>query len=122
MQQRKPMSARELYAVLAALPVGAAVPDHVYVADYRDGGRPCWTVAERTDLDAGGVLLALEDAANRDMFDVVRVLVLAFPAKVLRTPPQPHGADAPAIVAGKLCDMAQQARYQEKQEGRRAAA
>jgi len=62
----------------------------------------------------GGVLLALEDADNRDMFGVARVLVLAFPAKVLRTPPQLHSADSPARVGSRLCDMAQQARYQQK--------
>ena len=115
MQPPDVLPAAELYAALVALPVGATVPEHLYVADYQDGGRPPWVLAERTELDAGGVLLALEDAANRDMFDVVRVLVLAFPAKVLRTPPQPRSADAPAIVGGRLCDMAQQARYQQKQ-------
>lgn len=121
MPQRSALPVADLYAALAALPVGAAVPEHIYVADYRDGGRPCWTVAERTDLDAGGVLLALEDAANRDMFDVVRVLVLAFPAKVLRTPPQLHSPDAPAALGNKLCDLTQQGRFQQRQEVDRAA-
>ena len=116
MPQRSALPVADLYAALAALPVGAAVPEHIYVADYRDDGRPCWTVAERTDLDAGGVLLALEDAANRDMFDVVRVLVLAFPAKVLRTPPQLHSPDAPAALGNKLCDLTQQGRFQQRQE------
>lgn len=112
MRQRDPLPAGELYA---ALPVGAPVPAHIYVADYQDGRPPPWTVVERTPLDAGGVLLALEDADNRDMFGVARVLVLAFPAKVLRTPPQLHSADSPARVGSRLCDMAQQARYQQKQ-------
>lgn len=100
-----------LYTALAALQPGQTVPADVYVCDYADGTRPAWTVAAREELGAGGVRLDLEDPANGDLFDRVRVVVLAFPAKVLRTPPQPHGATGEATVGPKLCDLAQQGRY-----------
>lgn len=104
----------DLYAALAPLQIGQCVPSEIYIADYADGTCPAWIVADRQDLDAGGIRLDLEDPNNGDLFDRVRLVVLAFPGKVLRTPPQPHGL-MPAIIAGKLCDLAQQARYTRKQ-------
>lgn len=106
------MTTHPLYTALADLQPGQAVPADIYVCDYADGTRPAWVVAAREALDAGGVRLDLEDPDNGDLFDRVRVVVLAFPAKVLRTPPQPHGGTGAATVGGKLCDLAQQARYQ----------
>lgn len=108
------MQTAELYTALAPLQVGQQVPSAVYIADYADGTCPAWIVADRQELDAGGIRLDLEDPGNDDLFDRVRVIVLAFPDKVLRTPPQPHGL-APAVISGKLCDLAQQARYTRKQ-------
>ena len=111
------MTSARLYAALAALQPGAAAPDAAYIADYADGRRPRWTVVAREDLDAGGVRLELRDPDNGDLFDEARVVVLAFPAKVLRTPVQACARDGSAVVAGKLCDLAQQARYTRKQRG-----
>ena len=110
----------EIYAALMPLQVGQAVPGAVYVADYADGGRPAWTVVAREELGAQGVRLDLEDPGNGDMFDRMRVVVLAFPDKVLRTPPQPHGI-APATVGPKLCDLAQQGRSAQKRGAAHAA-
>lgn len=107
------MTPAEIYVTLAPLQVGQPVPSAVYVADYADGGRPAWTVVAREELGAQGVRIELEDPGNGDLFDRARIIVLAFPTKVLRTPPQPHGI-APAIVGPKLCDMAQQGRYAQK--------
>jgi hypothetical protein len=45
----------------------------------------------------------------------VAVVVLSFPRKTVRTPPQPHGLSGRAAVAGKLCDMLQQGRFTRKQ-------
>lgn len=101
------MSVAELYAALVPLQVGQDVPSEVYVADYADGSRPTWVVVARQELDAEGVRLDLEDPGNGDLFDRVRLVVLAFPTKVLRTPPQLHGLTGDAIVGRKLCDMAQ---------------
>lgn len=112
------LSPAELYEALAPLHPGASVPAHVHVADYRDGGRPRWTVVERQELEHGGVVLALTDPDNRDLFDEARVIIIAFPRKVLRTPIQPHSADAPARVGNKLCDLAQQGRYAAKEAHR----
>lgn len=107
------MTTAELYNLLAPLQVGSLVPSQIYVSDYADGTRPAWTVVARESLEAGGVRLDLEDPDNGDMFDRVRIIVLAFPSKVLRTPPQPHGI-SPSIVGSKLCDLAQQGRYAQK--------
>ena len=106
-------TAAGLYALLAGLQVGDAVPVAAYIADYSDGIRPGWTVAARQALDAGGVRLDLLDRANADMFDCAGIVVLAFPGRVLRTPVQPAGL-APLRVGGRLCDLAQQARYWSK--------
>ena len=107
------MTVAELYTALATLQPHQDVPNTIYVDDYADGTRPIWRVVERQELGAGGVQLALEDPANGDMFDRVRIIVLAFPGKVLRTPPQPHGI-TPSIIGNQLCDMAQQERYAKK--------
>lgn len=107
------MQTANLYAALSPLQVGQAVPRAVYIADYADGSRPGWIVADRQQLGAGGVRLDLEDPGNGDLFERARVIVLAFPDKVLRTPPQPHGL-TPATIGGKLCDLAQQARAAQK--------
>ena len=114
------MQTTELYAALAPLQVGQQVPSAVYIADYADGARPAWVVVARAELGAQGVRLDLEDPESGDLFDRVRVIVLAFPAKVLRTPPQPHGLE-PAIVADKLCDLAQQGRTAQKRGATHAA-
>lgn len=111
------MTSAQLYAALAALQPGAEAPATAYIADYADGQRPRWTVVARQDLDAGGVRLELRDPDNGDLFDEARVVVLAFPAKVLRTPIQACARDGAAVVAGKLCDLAQQARFTSKQRG-----
>lgn len=103
-----------LYAQLTTLAVGDTVPDSIYVADYANGDRPAWRVVGREALSADGVRLDLEDAHNHDMFDTCRVIVLAFPDKVLRTRPQPHNNGSPAQIGAKLCDMEQQARYHAK--------
>lgn len=111
------MTSAQLYAALAPLQLGAVVPEEAYIAGYADGQRPRWTVVAREDLDAGGVRLELRDPDNGDMFDEARLVVVAFPAKVLRTPVQSCARDGAAVVAGKLCDLAQQARYTHKQRG-----
>lgn len=108
------MTAEELYNLLVPLQPGDLVPSEVYVADYADGSRPAWTVAEREELGAGGVRLELEDSSNGDMFDCVRLIVLTFEAKTLRTPPQPHGLSGQAVICSQLCDMLQQGRYNER--------
>lgn len=111
------MTVSELYAALARLHPGDETPADVYVADYADGRRPRWTVAAREDLDASGVRLELRDPDNGDMFDEARLVVVAFPAKVLRTPVQAVARDGAAVVAGKLCDLAQQGRYAARRGG-----
>jgi hypothetical protein len=108
------MKPEELYNLLAPLQPGDLVPSSVYVADYADGTRPAWTVVEREEIGAGGVRLVLEDATNGDMFDCVRLIVLSFESKTLRTPPQPHGLSGQAVIGDKLCDMLQQDRYNQK--------
>lgn len=112
-----PLSAAALYTALAPLTAGQAVPNTIYVDDYADGTRPAWQVVERQELGADGIQLTLEDPHNGDLFGCVRLIVLAFPGKVLRTPPQPHGIN-PAIIGNQLCDMAQQERYQRKLKDR----
>lgn len=103
-----------LYMALQPLQPGQAVPDSIYVDDYADGTRPVWLVVDRQELGADGIQFTLEDRDNHDMFDCVRLIVLAFPDKVLRTPPQPHSDDRPAVIGNQLCDMAQQERYARK--------
>ncbi len=112
------MNATELYEALSVLPVGAQVPDTVCIADYTNGDRPVWTVVGREELGEDGLRIELEDQGNRDMFDCVRVIVLAFPFKVLRTQPQPHGL-TPAIIGSKLCDLTQQGRIAQKRAQKR---
>jgi hypothetical protein len=100
-----------LYNALSRLPVGAAVPPEIYIADYASGERPVWTVVEREPLEDVGHKLVLKDSGNGDLFDQPTVVVLTFPRKTLRTPPQLAGMSGPPVVAGKLCDLLQQARY-----------
>lgn len=104
----------ELYTALQPLQPGQAVPDSIYVDDYADGTRPVWLVVDRQELGANGIQLTLEDRDNRGIVDCVRLIVLAFPNKVLRTPPQPHSDERPAVIGCQLCDMAQQERYSHK--------
>lgn len=101
------------FAALSTLQPGDRVPATLYVADYANGARPSWTVVERKPMGHGWRLL-LVDPDCRDLFDQVAVVVLTFPGKTLRTPPQLHNPDAPAVVTGKLCDMLQQGRYAAK--------
>lgn len=103
-----------VFEILAALPVGAVVPSEIYISDYANGGRPAWTVVGREPLGDVGHCLTLEDPGNGDMFDRPTIVVLTFPRKTLRTPPQMAGLSGPPVVTGKLCDLLQQARYQQK--------
>jgi len=98
------------HAALVGLQIGDVVPAAIYVADYRDGGRPAWTVVGREALGECGVMLTLVDPGTGDMLDQVGCIVLAFPEKVLRTRLQPHGLTGPAIVGNQLCSLLQQAR------------
>lgn len=99
------------YQRLAQLSVGDVVPADIYVLDYAEGGRPRWTVVRRDDLRADVVHLVLEDPDNGqgDLFDDgrrLRVTVITWPAKTLRSQPYLAGSEPP----GMLCDMDQQAR------------
>lgn len=109
------MDAAAIYAALAPLQPGDVVPPDVYIADYADGRRPAWSVAGRVALGADGVRLTLVDPGNGDLFDQAAVIVLAFPAKCLRTPMQLHGALGEAVVGGVLCDLTQQGRHATKE-------
>jgi hypothetical protein len=104
------MNAEQPYQALHGLQVGEIVPDVVYMLDYADGQQPCWTVAAREDLGAGGVKLVLHDKQNANLFNCVQLIVLTFPGKTLRTVPHLDGGEMP----GRLCDLAQQGRYAEK--------
>ena len=88
-----------LYNALSRLPVGAAVPPEIYIADYASGERPVWTVVEREPLEDVGHKLVLKDSGNGDLFDQPTVVVLTFPRKTLRTPPQLAGMSGPPVVA-----------------------
>lgn len=99
-----------IYAITSQLQVGDSWPEAIYLLDYASGVRPVWTVVERAALDAGGVLLTLDDLDSRTLFDTVRLFVVSFPGKTLRTGPQLSGT----ACIGRLCDLRQQQRYAAK--------
>lgn len=104
------MDAATLFAHVAVLQAGDPWPADLYLLDYADGAAPAWTVAAREELGAGGVQLTLQDPGNRDLFEAMQLVVLAFPAKTLRT--AAHLASQGG--AGRLCDLRQQQRYASK--------
>lgn len=108
------MDAYALYTALSVIHVGAVAPDSIYLCHYADGTAPIWRLIARVDLGDRGLQLTFEDDHNRTMFTAVRLIVLAFPGRVLRTPPQPHGDFETAILGGRLCDLTQQGRYAQK--------
>ena|SRR5579859_2675289 len=106
-----------VYAALSRLQPGDAVPERVYVADYADGERPAWIVAERAALGCVGVRLVLHDTANSGTAGCAAVIVLSFPTKTLRTPVQ---LSTRACIGESLCDMLQQGRHSQRQHRRQA--
>lgn len=98
---------------LRSLQVGDAVPEDLYVLDYRDDTRPTWTVHAVEELaDTGGRVMVLVDRLNSDDADLFggglfpAVRVITHPNKTLRTQPYPLGGH-PGYT---LCDMDQQGR------------
>lgn len=117
MRSRSPHA--RAWARLSTLQPGDPVPADVYVLDYRDGTRPPWTVRAAEALPSGGRKLVIENPEHGllgDLFAVgerVRVTVLVWPGKTLRTQPYLEGGEP----GPTLCDMDQQARHVAK-EGR----
>lgn len=109
--------AAHVYAALSALAVGDRVPADVYVLDYEDGTVPRWCVAAITPTAADGYVLTVEDEGQQaTLWDgAVRVGILTFPTKTVRTRPF-MGETWP----GQACDMVQQAAWWQSKRSRAA--
>jgi len=99
------MDRATMFNHLHALQPGQPAPSEVYILDYADGSVPAWIVESREDIGAGGVKLVLYDAFNANLFDRLRVMILTFPTKTIRTPIY---QDA---IPGTACDLLQQHKH-----------